>query len=200
MSDLDPNSYWQRKVVFEKLSKTIPGLKELKTGDRKQYFDDDGELHFEVIIKRNERPKSNYGKLIDYIKGEVTAKPTSQIVLENNPYEIAHFVVFAVLNFYAKELTIGYGLNELANSYNDVTLIDHKNNEAHRLLGSIENEQLSYMASHNLDEGLLLKSNSRLRFKLDNRIIENFPDFLNKLTPEFKNRFANEEQGHTRIN
>lgn len=194
MTELDPNSYWQRKATFERLDRAIPDFKDLKEGDSKQYFDDTGELHFEVTVNPNNRLKSKFGKVIDYVQGEMISKPSSQIVMESTPYEIAHYVAFAVLDFFAKELTIGYGLNELVNTYDDVTLIDHKNNEVHRFSGSIENGQLRYEASHNLDDDLLSKGNLDVRFEQDERIDRNFSDFLGKLTPAFKARFAGEKE------
>lgn len=192
MVDLDSNTYWQRKATYENLSRTIPNFKNLKAGEASQYFDEEGELHFEVRVS-SDSFKSSYGKIIDYMQGELTSKPSSEIIMDSTPYEVATYLAFAILDAYAR-LTVDRGLNEIFNDTNKVELIDHKTGEIHQFTGSVENEQLKFDVSYNKDSDFEVSNRGILKYAKGENHNTKFEDFLGKLSPDFKSRFEHEKE------
>lgn len=186
MSKIDSNNYWQRKATYENISKIIPNFDELKPGGSQNFHDENNELHFEIIVYNTERNKNSFSDLIDYIQGEVTSKPSAQIIQQSSIQEIQAYLITGLIDAFAR-YTIGRGLNELFNSYDKVEMIDHKTGEVHEFLGSLENKQLAFQKSYKKGLGLdSFYKNSDL--KAEDFPSRNFKDFLGKMD-NLKTRF-----------
>lgn len=192
MSDLDPNSYWQRKATYQNLSKAIPDFKKIKPGETFKYYDDDGDLHFEVKAYNSNITKSQFGGVIDYMQGEITAKPFPQIVQEIPLKQVSMYIIATVLDAYAR-LTFDRGLNEMLNTYDRVDLIDHKTGETHQFEGSLANDQLAFRISYKTDSDFKVSRQGNLKYKEGENYSRDFKSFLKKIGPDFRDRFPDTE-------
>jgi hypothetical protein len=190
LSQSKPDDYWQKKATYRNIANTVPDFEHIEPGSSMMFHDENGEPSLEVKVSPNSVFVSQFSDVVDYLESKLKEKPSSQIIQESTPQELTTIAMYAILDCVCRCMNdSGKGLNDLLNNHNDIEIIDHKNNEVHRLSGTMKNEQLKFKFSKSLDSDFEMPKPGRMpEGKFSERSFS-FPEFLNKLSTDLKPRF-----------